>query len=242
MPGRPSDRIFLSAQWRNLVMLNWQVEPALLSRNIPAGTELDYYEGQTFVSLVGFQFLKTRLIGIPVPFHRDFEELNLRFYVRREEKELKRGVAFLSEIVPKRAIAATARRFYNENYMAMKMDHQLHSTGELRSFEYRWQTAQRWNRLKANASGDPKGLVAGSIEEFIAEHYWGYSEQKDGSTFEYRVRHDPWRVWQADEIEFDCDLTALHCKAFAGVLAGPPDSAFIAEGSPVTVSFPKRLK
>jgi uncharacterized protein YqjF (DUF2071 family) len=241
--SRPrSDRIFLSAQWRNLVMLNWQIEPSLLSDHVPAGTELDFFEGRTFVSIVGFQFLQTSLLGIPIPFHRNFEELNLRIYVRREEsEEIKRGVAFISEIVPKWAIAATARQFYNENYIALKMEHRLDQDADAQTLEYRWKHADRWNRLGARSVGEPNELQTGSIEEFIAEHYWGYSEQRDRTTFEYRVRHDPWRVWQAEDIEFDCDTKALYGETFAEVLAGPPDSAFIAKGSPVTVSFPQRL-
>ena len=80
-------RRFLTAEWRYLVMLNYQIEPDLLRPFLPQGTELDSWQGQTFVSIVGFNFLNTRLLGLPIPGHINFEELNLRFYVRRKGPE-----------------------------------------------------------------------------------------------------------------------------------------------------------
>jgi Uncharacterized conserved protein (COG2071) len=112
--------VFLTAEWRALAMLNYEVDASLLRHFVPAGTELDCWQGKTLVSLVGFRFLKTRVLGIPIPFHRNFDEVNLRFYVRRAEAtEVKRGVVFIREIVPRRAIAAVARAFYNERYLAL---------------------------------------------------------------------------------------------------------------------------
>src|ERR1700694_5344735 len=94
------NEIFLRAEWRNLAMLNYEVEPALLARFVPNGTELDRWNGKVFVSLVGFCFLKTEICRISIPFHRNFDEVNLRFYVRRREgNEIRRGVVFIREIV-----------------------------------------------------------------------------------------------------------------------------------------------
>src|SRR5580700_8862590 len=115
--------MFLSAEWRDLVMLNYEVDGTLLTGFIPPGTVLDSFHGRTYVSLVGFQFLRTKLFGLlPVPFHTDFDEVNLRFYVRRKEgQEERRGVVFIAEIVPKRAIAQLARFAYGENYVSLPM-------------------------------------------------------------------------------------------------------------------------
>jgi uncharacterized protein YqjF (DUF2071 family) len=110
-------RIFLAAEWRNLVMLNYRVDPGILERFVPRGTAVDSFQGSTYISVVGFQFLRTRLFGrLAIPFHANFDEVNLRFYVRRKEgEEARRGVVFVKEIVPRRAIAAVARFSYGEN-------------------------------------------------------------------------------------------------------------------------------
>src|SRR6185295_273969 len=120
--GKP----FLTAEWRHLVMLNYEIDPAILRRFVPRGTELDAWNGKTFVSLVGFLFLNTRVMGLPIPFHENFEEINLRFYVRRKADEgWRRGVVFIKEIVPRAAIAWVARWLYNENYVALPTGHAL---------------------------------------------------------------------------------------------------------------------
>ena len=118
-------RVFLSAEWRNLVMLNYRVDPEILEQFVPRGTEIDSFQGHTYVSIVGFQFLRTRLLGgLTIPFHANFDEVNLRFYVRRNEgEEVRRGVVFVKEIVPRPAIAAVARLAYGEKYIHCPMRH-----------------------------------------------------------------------------------------------------------------------
>ena len=97
---------FLTADWRYLAMLNYVVDPRLIGPLVPPGTEIDYEDGQTFLSIVGFLFLDTRLLGLPIPLHRNFEEVNLRFYVRKKSADTwRRGVVFIRELVPRRAIA-----------------------------------------------------------------------------------------------------------------------------------------
>lgn len=233
---------FLSAEWRTLVMLNWEVDPDLLRPLVPRGTELDAWQGKTFVSAVGFLFLDTRLMGIPMPFHRNFEEVNLRFYVGREGPEgWRRGVCFVREIVPRLAIAAIARWVYNEAYIAYPMRHGGNVGESGGSAEYGWRRGGRWESLRATFSGAPKPLEAGSVEEFITEHYWGYTAQRDGGTIEYRVEHPSWRVWRADEAALDADVAALYGPQFAAPLAAPPSSAFVADGSPVIVRRAVRI-
>ncbi len=227
---------FLTAEWRWLAMLNYAVDPALLRPLVPAGTELDEWEGTTYASIVGFLFLRTRVLGIPVPFHRDFEELNLRFYVRRRGPEgWRRGVVFVKEVVPRRAIAAVARLAYNENYVAHPMRHRIAVVpGATGRVEYGWRHAGRWSSLSATFEGDAVPLADGSEAEFIAEHYWGYARQRDGGTVEYAVEHPRWSAWTATAA-LDCDLPALYGPAFAEALGGAPRSVFVADGSPVVV-------
>ena len=238
-------RTFLSAEWRWLAMLNYRVEPSLLAPLVPAGTELDAWQGTTFVSVVCFLFRRTRLLGLPIPFHRNFEELNLRFYVRRAQgPDTRRGVVFVKELVPRRAIATVARLVYNEPYRALPMRHQIDldaSTGDPTYVEYGWRLGGRWARVSVVPRGPSAPIATGSEEEFITEHYWGYTRQRDGSTVEYEVEHPRWRVWQASEATLDADVEALYGADFARVLAGRPSSAFLADGSAVRVMRPVRL-
>lgn len=231
-PGR-----FLTARWVHLAMLNYEVSPGVLADRAPAGTELDTWGGRLFVSMVGFQFLDTRVLGVPIPFHRHFDEVNLRFYVRREGPAgPRRGVVFIKEIVPKRAIAWVARRLYNENYVALPMRHQDRlSEARAPSVAYEWQAGKRWNRLAVEVSGDGYLADESSEESFITEHYWGYVAQRGGTTLEYQVEHPRWRVWRAERPELDCDVASLYGPEFSTALAGEPSSAFLAEGSSVVV-------
>src|SRR5438034_6566211 len=226
---------FLTANWRYLAMLNFAVDPKILAPLVPVETELDFHNGQTFVSVVGFLFLDTRVVGLPIPLHRDFEEVNLRFYVRRKSaNEWRRGVVFVRELVPRRAIALIARTFYGEPYAALPMRHVLeHKEGRVFA-EYQWRRGRRWETLAMTASGEPQSAGQGSHEEFITEHYWGYTARRDGCS-EYRVEHPRWKIWNATQSEFDADVAALYGEQFAETLNQRRRSAFIADGSAITV-------
>jgi hypothetical protein len=191
------------------MMLNYEVEPALLERYVPFGTALDSFEGKTYVSLVGFRFCRTKLLGrFSVPFHTDFEEVNLRFYVRRKDgSDDRRGVVFIAEIVPSRAIATTARLIYGENYRCFPMTHRIETGKSNTRAEYQWQIGDQWCTLSAQTIGTPAYPQEGSLEQFITEHYWGYSVQR-----------------------------------IAAVLQRGPDSAFVADGSPVVVFAGARVQ
>jgi uncharacterized protein YqjF (DUF2071 family) len=234
--SRP-DKIFLSAEWRDLLMLNYEVNPGILQKYVPAGTELDSFQGKTYVSVVGFRFCRTRLLGaIPIPFHTEFEEINLRFYVRRSVgSETRRGVVFIGEIVPKQAIALTARWFYGENYVCRVMAHSVRLTNENFEVEYSWISANQSCKIRARANGTPTSPSERSLEQFITEHYWGYSRQRDGSTVEYHVSHVPWKVWTAAHAEFSGKASDLYGEELSQVVTKTPASAFIADGSPVQV-------
>ena len=238
-----SETIFLTAEWRNLAMLNYEVDPCLLSPFVPSGTELDRWNGKVFVSLVGFRFLKTKVLGLTMPFHANFDEVNLRFYVRRQHgDEVRRGVAFIRESVPRRAIAWVARTFYNENYVALPMGHDIRSLDDGLSVAYRWKTGSGWNTIQLEVQGKSALAAEGSHEQFITEHFWGYAAQPDGSCVEYRVTHPSWNIWSAGRAQFLGDGEELYGKDMGTVLRGQPTSAFLAEGSPITVMRARRLK
>lgn len=230
--------MFLSAEWRHLLMLNYEVDPGILQPFVPSGTQLDSFQSKTYVSLVGFRFCRTKLRGrLRVPFHSEFEEINLRFYVcRLVNGEIRRGVVFIAEIVPKLAIAKTARWVYGENYVCRSMAHRLQSESAGNSVEYAWQDAAGRCAARACTTGTACLPAEGSIQQFITEHYWGYSLQKAGGTLEYHVAHPPWRIWNTSWAEFAGDPSDLYGKELAQTLLSPPDSAFVAEGSEVRVS------
>jgi hypothetical protein len=241
-----SRSVFLTAEWRHLAMLNFEVDPALVRPLVPAGTELDDYGGRMFVSLVGFMFLDTRVLGIGIPRHRDFEEVNLRFYVRRRTADgWRRAVVFVKELVPRAAIAMAARVFYGENYLAVPMSHHIGVTGDgdaaVRQVAYRWRFEGREYEMYVSARGDAREIAAGSQEEFITEHYWGYARQRRGGTLEYKVEHPRWRAWTALEAGLEGDMARLYGERFAHCLKGSPASAFLADGSAVSVFEGVRL-
>ncbi len=228
---------FLTAQWRFLVMLNFSIQPSVLEPYVPRGTELDAWNGTTYVSLVAFSFVDTKVRGFSIPLHRDFEEINLRFYVRSTCPDRRRGVVFVREVVPRFAIASIAKWIYNENYVACPtrstIDPQVADNGG--SAIYGWKHNGQWLTIGAEFSGVPELPAEGSEEEFISEHYWGYSCQRDGSTVEYRVEHPQWRVWTATKFTALGDFGDFYGSQFGAALAESPTSVFVADGSPVTV-------
>src|SRR6202047_4716995 len=211
-------------------MLNFAVDPKILEPLVPVETELDFHGGQTFLSVVGFLFLDTRVVGLPIPLYRDFEEVNLRFYARRKSgEEWRRGVVFVRELVPRPAIAIVARTFYGEPYSALPMRHSLeHKDGRVFA-EYQWRRGRRWETLAMTATGEPQAAAQGSNEEFITEHYWGYTARRSGSS-EYRVEHPRWRLWTAQTTKFEADVATLYGSQFVEALAGAPGAAFLAGG------------
>ena len=234
---------FLTTEWRNLAMLNYEIDPAILKPYLPIGTTLDAWNEKHYISVVGLMFLDTRIYGLPIPLHRNFEEVNLRFYVRREmDGELRRGVVFIKEIVPRRAITAVARAIYNENYTTMPMTHAFHYAGSAHRVAYEWGHPRARHGLSLEANGEPTLLRDDTEEEFIAEHYWGYAVQRDGGTLEYEVEHPRWRVRRTHSAKLQCDIEQLYGSQFAPYITPTPDSAFLAEGSPVTVRKGIRIR
>jgi uncharacterized protein len=193
-------------------MLNYEVDRTLLEDYVPPGTVLDSFEGRTYVSLVAFQFRHTKLFGsLAIPFHTHFDEVNLRFYVRRNAgNEARRGVVFIAEIVPRWAVAKIARLAYGANYVCLPMRHRIDMIGAAKTAEYGWQLNGAWCRLYAQTSASPVHAAEGSLEQFITEHYWGYSARRSGGALEYHVSHVPWSVWASSAAGFEGDASGLY--------------------------------
>ena len=223
-------------------MAQWPVPQEVLMRYLPKGVELDTFGGSSYVSLVGLQFAGTKILGVGVPLHRDFVEVNLRFYVRREAPEgLRRGVVFISEYVPRFWVAFFARCLYNERYASVPMGAEVSCSAGRSSWKYAWTTQGRENRVVAQALGEPQPMRPGSREEYIAEHYWGYSSLRSGGTAEYRVRHAPWLIWESAQVSLDWSPQHAYGGPWGEILSTAPEFAFVATGSPVTVSWGARI-
>lgn len=235
--------IFLTAEWEYLVMLNYQIPPEILIPYLPKGTQLDLYNGKALASVVGFLFNKTKVFGLQWPFHTNFEEVNLRFYVKRYDGNIwKRGVAFISEIVPKHIIAWMANALYNEHYSRMPMKHQAHIENDFLQLNYEWQNKQQWNGLKVKALNRPIPIAPDSEEEFIFEHYWGYNQLNKNTLIEYGVEHPSWEIYPVTYYELNADIAGLYGTEFVPYLTKEPNSIMLAKGSGVTIRKPSFYK
>lgn len=235
--------LFLTAAWKKLLLANYPVEPAALHPLVPTGTELDTWEGTTYVSLVGFQFRDVRVRGLAIPFHRHFPEVNLRFYVRyKENGKWKRGVVFVREIVPLHAVTFVANNLFRERYITLPMRYHARTCdGTALEAGYSWKYRGHWNRLAARAAATPLPLVKGAAEEFITEHFWGYAGRDGRPTGEYEVAHPRWDIYNVHQYSVDCDFGGLYGPAFADLRGRMPASVFLAEGSPVEVYTKRKL-
>lgn len=240
-----SSRIFLSARWEYLAMFNYAVDPQILQKHVPPGTEIDYFDGKALVSIVGFLFNDTRVLGIRWPFHVNFEEANLRYYIKRfDGARWKRGVGFVSEIVPKPLVATMANLFYNEHYSTAKMGHQVVEKPGNLFVEYSWKKRNQYrNVMQVNASPELQDIKAGSEAEFIFEHYFGYNQLTATSTIEYAVAHPRWEIYPVTSFSIDCDIERLYGKEFVPFITDrQPHSVLLARGSSVTVKMPLKIR
>ncbi len=224
-------------------MINYEVDPAVLLPYLPPATELDFYQQKALVSVVGFMFSDTQVFGLRWPWHTTFEEVNLRFYVRHYDgTQWKRGVVFVSEIVPRPVIANMARWLYHEPYSTKAMRHSIVVEGENLHCTYCWRHQNKWNCIDINAEASLNDIKPGSEEEFIFEHYWGYNKYNAATTVEYGVEHVIWQVHTVKEWSFKCDVAALYGKSFVPFLNAAPSSVFLAKGSDVVIRKPRFIR
>ncbi|WP_312296637.1 DUF2071 domain-containing protein [Chryseobacterium sp.] len=231
---------FLKAEWRKLAIINYEINPDLLLQYLPEGTELDFYRGKCYVSLVGFMFLNTRLLGFPIPFHRNFEEVNLRFYVKKKENGIwKRGVVFIKEIVPKPALSFVANSIYKENYHTMPMKNLIHEKEDELLISYSWKD-KSWHSLQITAESKAQTMEANSEFEFITEHYWGFTKNEN-KTSEYEVYHPKWKYYLIKDYKLDIHFGNIYGKDFESLDSQEPVSVMLAEGSEIEVRTKKYL-
>lgn len=234
---------FLNAQWKNLALINFEIDPKILKKHLPIGTEIDFWNNKCYVSLVAFMFNDTKVLGVKIPFHINFEEVNLRFYVKRfENGQWKRGVVFIKEIVPKRAITFIANTLYHEHYETQKMKHAITENAVSKTFTYQWEKDNQWNSIQLETKLNPTQIELNSEAEFITEHYFGYTKYNENTTFEYEVTHPRWEQLIVIDYKIDVDFENNYGKEFAFLSNSKPLSVFLAKGSKITVENKRKLK
>ena len=228
---------FLRANWENLIMANYEIEPSTLAPYLPKGVELDFYNNKTYVSLVGFMFKNTRLFGLPIPFFGSFEEINLRFYVKKiENKKTKKGVVFINETVPFKIVALLANKLYKEHYISIPTKNSIDIT-ENKDIKFEWKINDRWNSLAVKSDTNKYKIEQGTIEEFIFERYFGFTKLSASSTQEYKIHHPKWMTHKILNSQIDCDFKSMYVDAFSMLNNQTPDSILLAEGSQVSVNW-----
>ena len=233
---------FLRASWENLVLVNYVIEPKVLSPYIPKGTELDLWNGKCYVSLVGFLFKNTKLLGFKIPFHVNFEEINLRFYVKRKENnKWKRGVVFIKELVPKWALSFVANTIYKEHYQTVPMKNNISINNEILNVSYKWKINNKWYSIEVNAEQECSLIEKESETEFITEHYWGYARVNDIRTNEYEVTHPRWVHHKIKDYKINVDFEKVYGTDFSFLNNSKPNSVMLAKGSHITVEKRRKL-
>jgi hypothetical protein len=231
-------KTFLTAKWENLIMANYEIDAAILLPYLPKGVELDYYGGKTYVSLVGFLFKESSIFNIPIPFMGTFEEVNLRFYVvRKVGAELRRGVVFINETVPSKIVAWTANKLYKEHYIAIPTKYHWDLAKPNKEISYQWKVQSKWNSIKVIASKEKQKMKTGSFEEFIFEHYFGYTRVNAEKSIEYKINHPSWEINTIYDSHIDCDFVSCYGSAFKMLNTAKPQSIMLAEGSTISVDW-----
>lgn len=241
---RMQKRKFLSARWEYLAMINYEIDKTVLEQYIPPYTEPDLYNGKAMMSIVGFLFNNTRVMGIKWPGFVNFEEVNLRYYIKHFNGQAwERGVGFVSEIVPSAVIANLANGLFNEHYSTALMNHSIQTHQNELQVSYKWKRRNEdWNSIELIAENTLQDIKPGSEEDFILEHYVGFNQLNKNTTVAYRVEHPAWQVYNVKSYKLLCNVEKLYGKAFVPFIEGvKPHSVFLAKGSDVNVRMPSKI-
>jgi len=223
---------FLTAQWLNVAAITFAVEEERLLPYLPAGATVDTLEGAPRVSLVAFEFRRTRVGGLAIPGHIHFPEINLRFYVRHGGE---RGVVFIRELVPRQAIATVARLLYNEPYERVPMTCGADPVGDGVRV---WHRFARGSSLVVEGAADPVVPEEGSAAHWLTDHSLGVGRRRDGRTVLYNVAHPTWALREVTHVRLDVDFGAVYGPEWAWLRDATPSHLSLAVGSEITVSRP----
>ena len=225
----------LTCEWRKLAFANYIVPPEILEKYLPAYTKLDYFNGNCFVSLVGFQFQNVQIAGIKVPLHTNFEEINLRFYVKRfDGAQWKKGTVFISEIADKTALSTMANSIFHENYQTLPTKQEVEEGDEFLKTRYSWLHDEEWQHIEVKSTTIASPMARDSEEEFLLHRLWGYGKHSEKETNEYHFSHPSWHTYGVQEFSIKVDFTRVFGSEFNILSSAIPHSVMLAEGSSVS--------
>ncbi len=234
---------FLTASWNDLAIINYEIDSKIIEKYVPKGTEIDFWDNKCYISLIGFMFKNVKVLGVKIPFHINFEEVNLRFYVKRFENGIwKRGVVFIKEIVPRHAISIVANTLYNEHYETLKMRHEVDEEPNSKKIEYAFLKHKKWQSISMKTAKNAIDILPNSEAEFITEHYFGYTKFNNKKTIEYEVTHPRWQQLEVFDTEVFVDFEAVYGNNFGFLTNKKPVSTFFATGSDITIEGKKIIK
>jgi uncharacterized protein YqjF (DUF2071 family) len=234
-------KFFLKANWENIIMVNYEIPEEILSKYLPKGVSVDLYNGKAYISLVGFMFKNTKIFNIPTFKLGTFEEINLRFYVSRKVgNETRRGVVFINETVPYKAVAWLANALYKEHYTVVPTKHTISKDSKNQKIKFEWLLQKKWNSIYVKNDLKSNEMERNSLENFIYEHYYGYTKIDEQTTEEYRLHHPSWRIHTVVDYEIACDFKAMYGNDFSILNETKPTAVFIAEGSSVAIEWKRK--
>ena len=229
---------FLKANWEHIIMANYEINPEILIPFLPKGVSLDLFEGKAYVSLVGFMFKNTKIFHLPIPWLGTFEEINLRFYVKRQEgNHIKRGVVFINETIPYKLVAWMANKLYKEHYTVVPTKHAFSKMGQNQQLKFEWLLNKKWNSILVETETQAQAMEPDSFEEFIYEHYYGYTKVSEDLTEEYRLQHPSWDVYKVNNYNINCHFSEMYGDVFSELDDTQPTAVFVAKGSSVKVEW-----
>ena len=224
----------LTCEWRKLAFANYTVSPEILEKHLPAYTKLDFFNGLCFLSLVAFQFKNVKIGGVQIPFHRNFEEINLRFYVKRFDGSIwRKGTVFLSEIVDKTALSFLANSLFHENYRTLPTKQKIEEKDDSLEVSYSWEYEKEWQNFRMSSNKLPSPIDGNSEAEFILDRFWAYGKHNDKETNEFKISHPTWQTYQVKDYQIEVDFSKVYGTDLSFLRTSPPHSVFLAEGSPV---------
>lgn len=220
-----------------MCLLTYACPEELLLPRCPPGTELELFDGKAHVSLVAFDFFRTRVLGIGWPGFRNFPEINLRFYVTCGDR---RGVVFIREYVPSPFVAWLARRLYNEPYESAEMESDVAATeGEI-SVTHHLRVGDSNNTLRIVADSASHMPGPESPEHHFKEHQWGFGTDRRDKPVIYEVRHPYWDVFPVRTFDLSWNWEEMYGPEWAFLQERDPVSVVLAAGSRIEVFWRAR--
>tara|TARA_B100000809_G_scaffold118758_1_gene117075 strand:- start:46028 stop:46750 length:723 start_codon:yes stop_codon:yes gene_type:complete len=236
------NKVFLKANWLRLASANYIIDPAILDKHIPNGTLLEAHNGKHYVSLVGFRYCETRLLNIRVPYHHIFEEINLRFYVKREISpgNWRSEVAFAKLFFPKKALTLVAKYIYKENYETLNMRHSWTEKENHLLTSYGLHK-KNWHNFEIQSDKKSRKVASDSSEFFFSKHYWGTSQIDHRSSTVYEIEHPDWEAYDIVDSNVSFDFNTIFGSEFKHLTNTQPDSVHLFKGSEVIVNKKKNI-